>query len=364
MRKTLFAALVILPCVLSAQTTAKPAIHVTLLGTGTPIINVQAYVAQSRANAGLLIEAGTERLLFDCGQGVVTRLIQSGGADPVNNPNVAVDKVFISHLHSDHMVDLPALYSYGWLFRYNDPLHVWGPGPGPNGPFGISSVMPLLRLVFDTDIYIRSSTFVDLAFPMSGEAPLVDELQQGVVYQNNGVTVTAFLVDHHPVTPAYGFRVDYAGHSVVFSGDTQYSPNLVKYATGADVIIHEIWGWTLADGGSELYSYHTNPADWARVMLSTGPKMAVMTHIGLQPPGYPDLPNGTSPTDLVNQVRAGGYKGPLTVGLDLMTIDVADSGVTVTNPPGGSAVPLNESQGGVPPELRELLKKRGGPINH
>ena len=65
--------------------------------------------------------------MFDCGQGVLTRLLQSGG--PSANPNAAVDRVFISHLHSDHYADLPALYAYGWLFRYNDPLEVWGPGP-------------------------------------------------------------------------------------------------------------------------------------------------------------------------------------------------------------------------------------------
>src|SRR5262245_58859647 len=106
---------------LHAQTTQQPVIHITLLGTGIPLLNVAAYAPGTtfRSNAGTLVEAGSERFLFDCGQGVLNRLLESGGADPVNNPNVAVDKVFISHMHSDHMSDLPALYSYGWLFRYN-----------------------------------------------------------------------------------------------------------------------------------------------------------------------------------------------------------------------------------------------------
>jgi ribonuclease Z len=364
MKKTLFATLLLLPCLAIGQT-AAPAIHVTLLGTGVPLLNVAGYVANSRATAGLLVEAGSERLLFDCGQNIVTRLDQSGNAvlnsNFENPPNVAVDRVFISHLHSDHMADLASLYGLGWLYRNDDPLMVWGPGPGQDSPFGMSSIMAMLRLVWDADYNVRAVIWntqnnPDIAFSPVGMEPIVQDLSQGVIYQNNGVTVTAFLVDHHPVAPAYGFRVDYAGHSVVFSGDTQYSANLVKYATGADVIIHEIWGWTQLDGTPELYSYHTNPADFARVMLGAAPKMAVMTHIALQPPGFPDLPKGTTTTDLVNMVKAGGWTGGLTVGQDLLTIDVADSGVTVKAP--STPVALDKP-GTIPVEVYRARRASG-----
>ncbi len=308
---------------LNAQTTAaQPVISVTLLGTGVPLLDPAAYLASGRVNAGLLITAGTERMLFDCGQGIVTRLLQSGG--PADNPNIALDKVFISHLHSDHIADLPALYGYGWLFRYDVPLRVWGPGPGPDGPFSITAIMPLLRLVFDTDIYIRSSTFKVLTFPTSGVEPIVSELSEGLVYSNNGVTVNAFLVNHAPVEPAYGFRVGYQGKSVVFSGDTRYSDNLVKNSVGADVLIHEVWGYT-QDASPELYSYHTNPEDAARVFLNTAPKLAVYTHMGIPP--------GTTADDIVSRTRAAGYKGPLQIGADLMEIDVPATGAPVVIAP-------------------------------
>ena len=114
MKKTLLPTLLLFPYLVFAQSGgAPPAIHVTLLGTGVPLINTAGYLATGRATAGLLIEAGKERFLFDCGQNVLTRLYQSGSAvlNPNLGPNAALDRVFISHLHSDHMADLSALYA-------------------------------------------------------------------------------------------------------------------------------------------------------------------------------------------------------------------------------------------------------------
>jgi ribonuclease Z len=349
MKRILLVILVLCAAVLVHAQTTQPYFHITLLGTGVPTLNVSNYVNSGRVNTATLIETGpnySERLLFDCGQGAVTRLLQSGGKDPLNNPNIAVDKVFLSHLHSDHYIDLASLYNYGWLFRYDVPLRIWGPPSGPNGPYGTTYIAYLLRLVYDTDIRIRAYGFNLFTFPVSGETPAATELAEGPVYSNNGVTVTAFLVDHHPVAPAYGFRIDYAGHSVVFSGDTCYNTNLIRRSQGADVILHEIFGWNRSDG-PEIYDYHTPPSDWARVMSATKPKLAVMTHIAT-PPGVTDA-------DLAKQVKAAGYNGVVIAGTDLMTIDVTDvdvitkaSPIIVTNP---KNVP-----GGI---LPEMLRRRG-----
>jgi ribonuclease Z len=335
----------------------KPIITVQLLGTGVPLLDPIAYVNSGRVTAGLLVTAGTERLLFDCGQGIVTRLLQSGG--PAGNPNAAVDRVFISHLHSDHYADLPTLYAYGWLFRYNDPLQVWGPGPGPNGPFGMGSIMPLLRAVFDTDFYIRSALFTQLVFPVSGVQPIVTELKPGIVYQNNNVTVTAFLVDHMPVNPAYGFKVDFEGHSVVYSGDTKYNPSgaLTKMATGADILLHEIWGYD-PSVSQELFNYHTNPEDLARLLMIAQPRLTTLTHQGIPP--------GTTGEDLVSRIRIAGYSGPVQLGADLMTLDVFPNYVGVQNPPGprlrsaemeaeGRARVAPAPAGALPAEVRALM---------
>jgi len=333
------------------QTTppAAPIISITLRGTGVPSLNAAGYLASGRVNAGMLITAGTERMLFDCGQGIITRLFQSS----TNNadPNVAVDKVFITHLHSDHMIDLPSLFVYGWLFRDPLPMRVWGPGAGPNQPVGMYSIMNLARVMYDTDIYVRSTLFKDIVFSQAGVQPVVTEVKEGVVYSKNGVTVTAFLVDHHPVEPSYGYRVDYQGHSVVFSGDTQYTDNLVKYAAGADVILHEVWGWTYDAGGPELWNFHTNPEDLARILRADAPKMGVFTHIGLAP--IPDW-GSTNTDDLVKRVRTAGYTGGLTVGLDLMKIDVMAQGVVVTPPPAGPKAISDEE--GIPIEALARMR--------
>jgi ribonuclease Z len=323
---------------LPAQTT-QPVIRVTLLGTGVPLIDPVAFVASGRVLSGTLIEAGSERMLFDVGQGVVTRLLQSGG-DP-NNPNIAVDKLFISHLHSDHIADLASLYSYGWLYRYDVPLKVWGPGPGPNQAVSTGSIMQLLRVVYDTDFYVRCCAFSILTFPLSGVQPIASDLGEGVVYSNNGVTVTAFLVDHHPVSPAYGFRVDYQGHSVAYSGDTTFTPNLPKFAKGVDVLINEIWGFA---PDPELYNYHCPPETCAAPMfIAAAPKLAVFTHIAIPP--------GTTTDDLVARTRKAGYTGPLQVGADMMVIDVLSDKVTVT-PHSANSERTGSTEGGVPAEMR------------
>jgi len=328
LKKTVLAAVVALcSCVaLSAQGTGEPQsiMTITLLGTGVPSLDPSAYLASGQVTAGLLVVAGAERMLFDCGQGIITRLLESGG--PAANPNIAVDRVFISHLHSDHYADLPALYNFAWLYRDGDPLHVWGPGPGPNSPFGMGSIMPLLRAVDDADIYIRCCLFTLFTFAESGEETVVTELKPGVVYQSNGVTVTAFLVNHMPVNPAYGFRVDYQGHSFVYSGDTRYDPTtqLTQMATGVDLLAHEIYGYNQA-ASPEVYAYHTNPEDLAKLLTIAQPRLTALTHQAIPP--------GTTGEDLVVRIRDAGYNGPVQLGADLMSFDIFPNFVAINNSP-------------------------------
>jgi ribonuclease Z len=158
--------------------------------------------------------------------------------------------------------------------------------------------------------------------PIGNELPITTR----VVYSSNGVTVTSFLVDHHPVAPAYGFRVDYKGHSVVISGDTTYNPqtDLIKMSTGADVLIHEVYGF---DPDGEISAYHTTPEQAALVFNAAKPKLAVFNHQAIPP--------GTTGADLVSRTRIAGYTGPLQLGADLMTINVLPNFVSVAN-----AVPL------------------------
>ena len=327
-----------------AQTsTPQPVITVTLLGTGVPLLNAAALAANGRALSGLLVQAGTERMLFDCGQGVYSRLVQSGG--PVMSPNIGVDKVFISHLHSDHIGDLGALYAVGALYRYvnpndaaaDDSLRVWGPAGSANQPTSTWSMMQAFHAAYETDFYVRQLFTNPNDFSLTNAAVetmySTADLWSDVVYSNNGVKVTAFLVDHDPMTPAYGFRVDYQGHSFVYSGDTTYSANLVTMATKVDLLVHEVYGYA-RNTGPEIYDYHTSPEMAATIFNAATPKQVVYTHLVIPP--------GTTANDLVTRTRTAGYTGPLTPGLDLMVINVNSDGTVTITPPAGSVTASDE----------------------
>jgi ribonuclease Z len=318
--------------VATAAAPVTPIIRITLLGTGAP------QSPATRHPAGLLIEAGTERLLFDAGPGVLNRLIDSGGAltltcpnpagvgAPIPCPNAGVNTVFISHLHSDHVGGIADLYSLGWFYRQANPLQVWGPGPSSNGLVGMQAMMLSFSVAFANDIKIRCCLFVEpgppFQLPLGGVVPSGHDIHEGVVYNSNGVTVTAFLVNHAPVAPAYGFRVDYAGHSVVYSGDTKPDQNLIAHSQKVDVLIHEVYGWP-RDDGYEVYDYHTSPEGAAGIFNATLPKMAVYTHMVIPPWEAADG------SDEVARTRAAGYTGPLTSGVDLMKIEITSSGVVI-----------------------------------
>ncbi len=352
MRKVLIAAMYLATLGVSNAATTEPVIKVTLLGTGVPLLNADVLATNGRALSGLLVQAGSERMLFDCGQGVYNRLIETGGG--VLNPNVGVDKVFLSHLHSDHIADLAPLYSIGGLYRHpdalpgdvqgfngletyafptTDPLRVWGPGGGSNQPVGTWAMMQSFRNAYQTDFYVRnlwSGWDASVGYPAVETLNNTTELFEGVVYENKGVKVTAFEVKHEPVSPSYGFRVDYQGHSFVYSGDTTYSPKLVKNAKDVDLLVHEVYGYSREDAPN-IFDYHTSPESAAKIFKQTQPKQAVYTHLV--------IPFGATPNDLVKRTRTAGYHGKLAAGVDLMEISVnTDSSITIKSPANAAAM--------------------------
>ena len=325
---------------------AAPAqtITATLLGTAGPSLSM------TEAEAGLLIQAGPEVLLFDCGHLIPERLAQLG----IYN----VTKVFLSHVHSDHVEGLPILWmnELMWEGRGNSPLQVFGPPQDPpNQPSGTVDITYNLTSGFATNTHIRRDLVEHL--PAGGIEFQTIEIKPGTVYQNNGVTVTAFLVHHDPVMPAYGYRVDYAGHSVVFSGDTTEPSGLVQAAKGADVLIHEVLinPPAAVPATDVILSYHTTPEQAAAVFTQVNPKLAVYTHIVAQ------IPGGAS--NLISRTQAAGYTGPLLVGTDLTSITIGDT-VTVNpcnaiTPPVTAAVAVSGHQ---PPTINGTVTPPGGNV--
>jgi ribonuclease Z len=275
-------------------------IKIALLGTGCPP------PVMNRFGPSILVEAGGQKFIFDAGRGALQRLNQ------IKVSWRDVDGVFLTHLHSDHVVGFPDLWLTGWLTAGRDrPLEVWGPR-------GTKRMMSLLEQAFEYDIRIR--LYDDRAAP-DGVVILAEDITEGFVHENSGVKITTFEVDHTPVKPAFGYRIDYSGRSVVLSGDTRTSENLIRHAQNVDLLIHEVASpETFQRAGAaperttSILAHHTTPEQAGEVFARTKPKLAVYSHIV--------LPNATE-QDLIPATRKT-YSGPLELGEDLMVIEVGE----------------------------------------
>ena len=288
-----------------AQPVTVDEFRVTLLGTGSPA------PVMRRFGPGVLVQVGGKNLLIDAGRGVTQRLMQSGlrlGQ---------VDAVFLTHLHSDHVVGLPDLWLTGWLeagfAQRKGPFVVYGPE-------GTQALLDGLTQAYSWDIQAR---IADQNLDPNSIKSQVTRLKEGLVYELDGVKVTAFEVDHGDLLkPAFGFRVDHAGRSVTVSGDTRFSENLIKHASGTDLLIHQV-----AAAREELLklpafkvilAHHTSPEEAGTVFERVKPKLAVFYHFVLL--GTPNVPAVTEPEVLALAKRT--YAGPMLIGEDRMAFQI------------------------------------------
>lgn len=179
-------------------------------------------------------------------------------------------------------------------------------------------MMSHLEQAYEYDIRIR--LYDDRASP-DGVVILAEDIGEGVVFEKAGVKITVFEVDHKPVKPAFGYRVDYGGRSVVLSGDTRVSENLIRYAQGVDVLIHEVVAPETfqrarapPERAKSVIAHHVTPEQAGEVFSRVKPRLAVYSHIV--------LPTATE-QDLIPPTRKT-YSGPLELGEDLMVIEVGD----------------------------------------
>jgi ribonuclease Z len=287
--------------------------RVTLIGSGNPVPEAD------RFGPATLVEAGDQKLLFDAGRGATIRLWQ------IKIPFSKVSPLFLTHFHSDHTVGIPDLWLTGWLGgpfgRRTTPFHVIG-------PTGTKELMTNLEQAYAADIRIR---IADEHYPPEGVKVIADEFAaEGVVYEKDGVRVTAFEVNHgDEIKPAYGYRVDYKGHSAVISGDTRFNENVIKYGTGADVLVHEVAAVhpeLLKDPQVQrVMAHHTSPQEAGTVFTRAHPKLAVYTHFTLL--ARPPIPAVTI-AEVIAQTREI-YSGPLEAGEDLMTVEIDEGGKPV-----------------------------------
>jgi ribonuclease Z len=286
--------------VLAPVATLGQGLKVTLLGTGSPT------PAMNRFGPSTLVEAGEQKFLFDAGRGALQRLTQL----KVRWPDV--EGVFLTHLHSDHLVGLPDLWLTGSFLSpgRKSPLRVWGPS-------GTKRMMAQLAQAYEYDIGIRQKD--DRLLP-EDVAILAEDISEGFVYEKGGVKITVFEVDHKPVK-AYGYRIDYAGRSVVLSGDTSVSENLIRHAQSVDLLVHEVVSpESLLRAGipqvrvALILAQHTTPEQAGEVFSKVKPRLAVYSHI---------IPPSATESDLIMPTRKT-YSGPVELGEDLMVIEIGE----------------------------------------
>lgn len=273
-------------------------VEVTLLGTGTPVPDIE------RFGPATVIEAGGRYFIFDTGRGTSIRLNQAG------IPLDKIENIFLTHLHSDHISGLDDLWLTSWIWHREKNLNVYG-------PVGTEQFATNLQQAYKADINYRiahAGLVQDNA-----NIDIVEINKEGVIYDDNGVRVIAFRVNHGIVKPSYGYRLEYRDRSVVISGDTSYSKNLVKHAHNADLLIHEIAATgegpdVRYPGLKSIMAYHTTPEQMLNVLNETQARLTVLTHVLLY---------GISTTQVLDKLQRE-YSGGIYIGEDLMKIGIGD----------------------------------------
>jgi len=300
----------LLPSVVHAAD--EPKLVVTLLGTGDPIPSA------TRNGPAILVQAGDLKVMIDAGRGNTVRLRQVGLWPG------QIDAVFITHFHSDHLNGLADLLTLGYIgrpdVRRRQPLQIVG-------PIGMKRIAEALRASVDDDVKIRTAD--EKITPAGAEMDVREFSGDGVVFERDGLKVTAFAVDHGVfIKPAYGYRIDYRGLSALFSGDTRFDENLIANAAGLDLLVHETAVAPVAlqnlDTVKAVLAHHTTPEQAGDVFARARPKVAAFSHITL-------IADAAHPavTEVEIERRAHTkWDGLLVVGEGLMRVTVSPSSVT------------------------------------
>jgi ribonuclease Z len=297
----------------------SPDLHVVLCGTGSPLPDAE------RAAACTAVVAGGRLFLVDVGPGAWERV------DLANLPLAALDGVLLTHFHSDHIGDLGEAITQSWIAGRARPLAV-------HGPPGTARIVAGLAEAYAADVEARVAHHGDANMPRAAAGALAREFAlppgdeaAAVVLDDGGLRITAFRVDHRPVVPAVGYRFDFAGRSVVVSGDARRSPSVVRHARGADLLIHEALCPALIERAiavarrrgqervaalaEDVLDYHTPAVDAAGVASEAGAARLVLTHL------VPGPPNALARRIFLAGV-SDAFDGEVVLGEDGMRFDL------------------------------------------
>ena len=298
---------------------SKDGLHILFCGTGSPL------PSPDRGEACTAVIANGQLFIFDAGEGAVRNLAR------MQAPIDAAQGIFLTHLHSDHINGLGNLALLRWVgSTATAPLALYGPA-------GTAEVGAAFNAAYRLDAGYRTAHHGEAVAPPSGSGLAPREVEPGIVYNAGGVRITAFAVKHDPVSPAYGYRLDWDGRSVTISGDTAATPALGKAAVGTDILVAELLNPALVQRMSaaaaksgqparakiftDIIDYHITPAQAGQAAHDARARQLVFTHIVPAVPGFMEgmLVKGAATT----------YSGPVKIAADGDVITIAaDKSIT------------------------------------
>ena len=267
--------------------------RIVLLGTGCPS------PSHIRYGPSTLISTEKHKILIDAGSGVTQRLSEFGLAPS------EIDVILITHLHSDHIVDLYQLYISGWHTGRTRPFKIVGPK-------GIKKFFDKTVEAYADELNLR----VDWEKRPNHEGLNIDiiEIDKEFIHEEMGIKITSIEVQHQPVEPAYGYQVFVDDKKITYSGDTRYSKNLEKASKNSEYLIHEVFV-SLAfnekrmteDTLKNVKDYHSTPKDVGTLAKAANVKKLILNHF--VPPVFDE--------ETLKAEISKYYKGEIIVGKDL-----------------------------------------------
>jgi ribonuclease Z len=237
-------------------------IEVTLLGTGSPMVDA------NRAGPSTLVRAGEHIFLVDCGRGVLQR------AAAVGVEAAGITALLLTHLHSDHITDLNDVITTRWVTTFQrTPLPIIGPP-------GTAAVVEATLAALAPDISYRIAHHADITEPPVVE---VREYTEGSAWDTSGVQIRVAPTDHRPVEPTIGFRIEYGGASVVLAGDSVPCESLDELAAGAGALVHTVIRKDLIEQVpqqrlKDILDYHSSVEEAAATATRAGVGTLILTH--------------------------------------------------------------------------------------
>jgi ribonuclease Z len=291
---------------------AQDEVRVVACGTGMPDQRI------AQASACFLFEFGNgQKMIFDLGTGSMRNIAS------LMIPYEYLDKIFISHLHTDHWGELGAMWAGGWTSGRPGPLHVWGPS-GQTTEMGTAYAVEHFLKAFNWDYQTRAFKIT----PVAGQIKVHEfdyRKENQVIYQKNGITVRSWPAIHTG-DGSVSFGIEYAGLKLVFGGDTTPNKWFVQYAKDADFVIHEAFAnpaeYVVAMNQPPQLSwrmcceFHTSGPSFGKVMSAINPRHAVAYH---------------HQEELADSVKEGirsTYEGPLSLAKDLMVWNITKDKTT------------------------------------